>query len=1242
MTDQEIVTKLLEKLNIASAAVSYEGDRLVRLNLSQKKLTQLPPEIGLLTSLRTLNLSANQLTHLPLEIGQLTSLRTLRLDSNHLTRLPSEIGLLTNLQRLSLYSNQLSHLPPEIGQLTGMQMLRLDSNRLTHLPHEIWQLTDLKRLDLDTNQLSHLPPEIGLLTNLQQLSLYSNQLSRLPPEIGLLTGLQRLSVNNNQFSNLPSKIGQLTNLQQLSLHRNQLNSLPPEIGQLTRLQTLNLNDNQLSRLPPEIGLLTNLQRLSLHRNQLSHLPPEIGLLTSLQTLNLNDNQLSHLPPEIGQLTSLQELFLGGNQLSHLPPEIGQLTGLQRLSVNNNQLSHLPPEINRLTGLQELSANNNQLSHVPPKIGQLTDLRLLDLSVDRLNHLPPGIGQLTGLRELFLGVNQLNELPPEIGQLTGLQTLSLANNQLNSLPPEMGQLTSLRELFLNDNQLSELPFEIGHLPNLQRLTVEHNRSLKTLPVEIIEQGTNAILAFLRELLGNSSTRYEAKLLVVGEGGTGKSSLLRSLRKDTFEPTLSTTHGIEVDRLALQHPGMIESEIILNTWDFGGQQIYNATHQFFLTKRSLYLVTWNARLGIEQGRLHYWLETIKALAPEAPILLVATHIDERAPDLNYIALKEEYPQLVGHLSVSNAKGRGIEELQTALTEIALQLPIMGQPWPQKWLQLEERLLALPEHHIPIEEYLQCCQDCGVDEVIAKGTLGSFFHDLGKILYFQDDYVLGDLVVLKPNWITKAISRVLTDEGIKSAYGILQHSELRSIWQIDDEGHVYPQRLYPIFLRLMERFYLSYQIEAATPGAPSTRSLIPQLLPYQPPVTLSPWPIFPPSGQTQIEMRYHLSFVPAGIMSWFIVRTHLYTQNQHWREGVLLAYQDHYARIELNENRKELRLLSWGAQPHNFFTILMHTIDVILDFFRGLTIQREVPCICHWQTQQEEPCPRYYLYEDLVRRMEAKRYTIECRESFEEVPVPLLLYGIHMSTDQQVMEAIQAGRQEVFQGFQQIKQEIQQERGELGKLDLILDKLNQQSELICRNFTRQWNYEMKKIEAECPNTFFLLPGSGNRFNPKNWVSEEYQLFLLCQHPPYPHQAGEGYKLRKAEDWWLTVSPWLNHVVTFLKYAVPLASGVEKLITPALIKEFQDQLDLLQQIIDDIPELAKLDTTQPVSRQTHIVEEQQAVGPALRALHAFLKEQDPSEGWSGLHKVLTPDGNILWLCSEHRQQYEAKPAAI
>ena len=83
------------------------------------------------------------------------------------------------------------------------------------------------------------------------------------------------------------------------------------------------------------------------------------------------------------------------------------------------------------------------------------------------------------------------------------------------------------------------------------------------------------------------------------------------------------------------------ITFMTWDFGGQEEYYATHQCFLSRRSLYLVVWNTShgmVGVEE--LKPWLLNIQvsqgeqnganfsSVAPSSEELLVRKEFDQNA--------------------------------------------------------------------------------------------------------------------------------------------------------------------------------------------------------------------------------------------------------------------------------------------------------------------------------------------------------------------------------------------------------------------------------------------------------------------------------------------------------------------------------------------------------------------------------------------------------------------------------------
>ena len=62
--------------------------------------------------------------------------------------------------------------------------------------------------------------------------------------------------------------------------------------------------------------------------------------------------------------------------------------------------------------------------------------------------------------------------------------------------------------------------------------------------------------------------------------------------------------------------------MNVWDFGGQQIYHATHQFFLTRSSLYVLLDDTRKDHKSANdegFKYWLEAIELLSDRSPVLI-----------------------------------------------------------------------------------------------------------------------------------------------------------------------------------------------------------------------------------------------------------------------------------------------------------------------------------------------------------------------------------------------------------------------------------------------------------------------------------------------------------------------------------------------------------------------------------------------------------------------------------------------
>ncbi|WGV28426.1 COR domain-containing protein [Halotia branconii] len=693
--------------------------------------------------------------------------------------------------------------------------------------------------------------------------------------------------------------------QELDLSGHVLTELPVEIG---KLKQLNLRNNQITQIPKAIAKLTNLRQLNLRNNQITQIPEAIAKLTNLRQLSLYNNQIIQIPEAIAKLTNLRTLDLSYNQITQIPEAIAKLTNLRQLSLYNNQIAQVPEAIAKLTNLTTLYLSGNQITQIPEAIAKLINLTTLDLSGNQITQIPEAIAKLTNLTTLDLSGNQITQIPEAIAKLTNLTTLDLSGNQITQIPEVIAKLTNLTTLRLHKNQITQIPLEILNSKNVKE-----------------------ILNYLRQIRTNETRPlHEAKLLLIGQGSVGKTSLIERLIRNKYDKNQSQTDGLNVETWNVQ---VNSKDIRLNVWDFGGQEIYHATHQFFLTKRSLYLLVCNCRTSEEENRIEYWLKLIESFGGQSPVIIVGNKKDEQPLDINRKALREKYPNIQAIIETSCQDNTGIDELRTAILQQIANLKEVYDLLPLTWFDVKQKLESMPQDFISYNRYIGICHENKIPEEQNQEQLIDLLHRLGLVLNFREHPILKDTNVLKPNWVTEGIYALLSDESLKTkTKGIFTPADFTRILN----PNRYPIKRHGYLIGLMKEFELCFALECQPP-----QFLIAGLLPKDQP------------GETELhgetlEFQYHYKVLPKSIISRFIVITHEKIHNQiYWRSGVMLAYQENneiynIARIKADPEDKKIFITISGRKETRrlFLGILRDVFQKIHKSLPNLEITEWVP--------------------------------------------------------------------------------------------------------------------------------------------------------------------------------------------------------------------------------------------------------------------------------------------------------------
>ncbi len=844
------------------------------------------------------------------------------------------------------------------------------------------KLTNLKVLDLRNNVLGDTGVgHLAKLTNLTSLNLGNNRLQDSSAQhLVKLTKLRRLVLRKNRIRDAGAQaLSRLTGLKSLDLSHNELRDPGAwAISKLKNLTALNLDFNEIGDSGAQaLSRLKNLTTLNIQVNRIGDVGARaLGKLSNLRELNASSNEVSEKGAQgMTNLVKLTTLQLGNNKLGDGGAHtLSQLTGLCTLDLSHNAIgSGGALALEKLTNLSTLDLSNNPIDDLGIQaLGALANLRSLDLTNCKLGDSGvQNLVKLTKLTKLDLGYTNVKDASP-LTQLPMLETLRLHNTKITDI-------SSLRSLF--ERGIPPKWFDLSPPGVLVK-----DCPLTHPPPEVVQQGLDGVLNYFREIDEQGVDKlFEAKMLLVGEGRAGKTSLIRRL----YQPDRplpheeETTKGIDIFRH--NFPLSNGRNFRLNVWDFGGQQIYYATHQFFLTKNSLYILLDDTakdyKFATDEG-FSYWLEIIELLSAGSPVLIFQNEKGGRSKSIDERGIKSRFPNVKEIYRGNLLESQSVTQLSVAIDHYVENLPHIGEEVPAKWVSIRAEIEkeAQEKPYISQEAYFKIYGRHLEFNRLKALHLSRYLHDLGVFLHYQDDPLLTRTVILQNQWATEGVFRLLESETVKTRNGQFTHEDCQRIWSGVDYVDMHLE-----LRALMEKFELCYALADV-----ENTWLAPQLLsPSRPQL-----PIATPNPEDLI-LWYRYDFLPKGLINRLMVRMHRFVQRPElaWATGVLFEREETQVLVETKERGNEIVLCAKGPEKKALLSVIASDLDALNSKFPGLEekLQKLIPCVC--PQCQTSTTPELFEQKRLLQRKRDRKLTVECPSSYQDVKVLQLLDGLKL---------------------------------------------------------------------------------------------------------------------------------------------------------------------------------------------------------------------------------------------------------
>ena len=444
-----------------------------------------------------------------------------------------------------------------------------------------------------------------------------------------------------------------------------------------------------------------------------------------------------------------------------------------------------------------------------------------------------------------------------------------------------------------------------------------------PNEIRDQGAAEVANYLEELEKGATRLNEARIIILGDKGAGKTCIARRLIDPQAPMTTDDESTAGVNTMLWK---LDDEKINVRIWDFAGHTVTHAVHQFFLSERCLYLMVYDGRTE-ERNRLDYWLDHMKNYGGDSKALILVNKRDEHSVDIPINYLKEQYP-IEGFYTFS------IQDDKTDLKDFRRDVAgyIKSNPsWakqeiPTNYYHVKDELENLfakgetekDREHITRDEFNEIA---GKYEVENIEELLKALHFLGVSLWYKD-MVEFDTLVLNPEWISHGVYRIINWVNGEKKHS-LTLDDFTNVFKEDNNR--YPENKYKFLFKLMKHYELAYET------AKGKSLIIPHLLNEDRPAELPDFAV----GES-LMLRYKAEQpLPPHTISRFIVRHNHEIKKENgyleWRYGVVL--EDSKGSIALvREEDRTISVSVKGKDRTNYISSLRDTLNEIFNSYKS----------------------------------------------------------------------------------------------------------------------------------------------------------------------------------------------------------------------------------------------------------------------------------------------------------------------